>query len=105
MTDILYGGINHSVTSEIIHAPHEIEQLLSAENVAFVIEQSFEEEVFLGREFYLFVAYDNLPIKGYSYPLSEVEEIHDLTRKVQTVNGETAICPDCGYVLTEFEGK
>ena len=52
-----------------------------------------------------FVAYDNLPIKGYSYPLSEVEEIHDLTRKVQTVNGETAICPDCGYVLTEFEGK
>ena len=52
-----------------------------------------------------FVAYDNLPIKGYSYPLSEVEEIHDLTRKAQTVNGETAICPDCGYVLTEFEGK
>ena len=52
-----------------------------------------------------FVAYDNLPIKGYSYPLTEVEEIHDLTRKVKTVNGETAICPDCGYVLTEFSGE
>ena len=52
-----------------------------------------------------FVAYDNLPIKGYSYPLTEVEEIHDLSRKVRTVNGETAICPDCGYVLTEFSGE
>ena len=50
-----------------------------------------------------FIAYDNLPIKGYSYPLAEVEEIHDLSRKVQTVNGEVAICPDCGYVLTEFD--
>lgn len=49
------------------------------------------------------IAYDNLPIKGYSYPLAEVEEIHDLSRKVQTVNGEVAICPDCGYVLTEFD--
>ena len=49
-----------------------------------------------------FIAYDNLPIKGYSYPLADVEEIHDLSRKVRTVNGVTAICPDCGYVLTEF---
>ena len=32
-----------------------------------------------------------------------VEEIHDLSKKVQTVNGEVAICPDCGYVLTEFD--
>ena len=53
-------GVYDPVTPEIIHAPHEIEQLLPAENVAFVIEQSFEEEVFLGREFYLFVAYENL---------------------------------------------
>ena len=52
-----------------------------------------------------FVAYDNLPIKGYSYPLTEVEEIHELSRKVKTVNGETAICPECGYVLTEFSGE
>ena len=52
-----------------------------------------------------FVAYDNLPIKGYAYPLTEVEEIHDLSRKVKTVNGETAICPECGYVLTEFSGE
>lgn len=52
-----------------------------------------------------FVAYDNLPIKGYAYPLTEVEEIHDLSRKVKTVNGETAICPECGYVLTQFSGE
>ena len=52
-----------------------------------------------------FVAYDNLPIKGYAYPLEEIEEIHDLSRKVRTVNGETAICPECGYVLTEFNGE
>ncbi len=52
-----------------------------------------------------FIAYDNLPIKGYAYPLSEVEEIHNLSKKVKTVNGETAICPDCGYVLTEFTGR
>ena len=52
-----------------------------------------------------FVAYDNLPIKGYSYPLTEIEEIHDFSRKVKTVNGETAICPDCGYVLTQFSGE
>lgn len=51
------------------------------------------------------LAYDNLPIKGYSYPLEEVEELHDLTKKVKTVSGEAAVCPDCGYVLTEFSGK
>ena len=37
--------------------------------------------------------------------LEEIEEIHDLSRKVRTVNGETAICPECGYVLTEFNGE
>ena len=52
-----------------------------------------------------YMAYDNLPIKGYAYPLAEIEEIHDLTKKVKTVNGETAICPDCGYVLTELVGQ
>ena len=69
------------------------------------IDWSEEVHKLSGLESCDFVAYDNLPIKGYSYPLSEVEEIHDLSRKVKTVNGETAICPDCGYVLTGFSGK
>ena len=69
------------------------------------IDWSEEVNKLSGLEGCDFIAYDNLPIKGYSYPLSEVEEIHDLSRKVKTVNGETAICPACGYVLTEFDGE
>ena len=68
------------------------------------IDWSEEVHKLSGLEGCDFVAYDNLPIKGYAYPLSEVEEIHDLSKKAKTVNGETAICPDCGYVLTEFTG-
>lgn len=69
------------------------------------IDWSEEVNKLSGLEGCDFIAYDNLPIKGYSYPLSEVEEIHDLSRKVKTANGETAICPACGYVLTEFDGE
>lgn len=67
------------------------------------IDWSEEVNKLSGLEGCDFISYDNLPIKGYSYPLSEVEEIHDLSRKVKTANGETAICPACGYVLTEFD--
>ena len=49
------------------------------------------------------IAYDNLPIKGYSYPRSEVEALHDFSRKVQTAEGEAAICPECGYVILEVK--
>lgn len=69
------------------------------------IDWSEEVHKLSGLEGCDFIAYDNLPIKGYSYPLTEVESIHDLSGKVRTVNGETAICPDCGYVLTEFKGE
>ena len=69
------------------------------------IDWSEEVNKLGGLESYDFIAYDNLPIKGYSYPLEEIEEIHDLTKKVKTVSGEAAICPDCGYVLTEIGGK
>ena len=69
------------------------------------IDWSEEVNKLSGLEGCDFVAYDNLPIKGYSYPLTEVEQIHDLSRKVKTVHGETAICPACGYVLTEFGGE
>lgn len=49
------------------------------------------------------IAYDNLPIKGYAYPRSEVEALHDFSRKVQTAEGEAAICPECGYVILEVK--
>ena len=69
------------------------------------IDWSEEVNKLGGLESHDFVAYDNLPIKGYSYPLKEVEDIHDFSKKVKTVSGEAAVCPDCGYVLTEFSGK
>ena len=69
------------------------------------IDWSEEVNKLGGLESFDFIAYDNLPIKGYSYPLEEVEEIHDLSKKVKTVSGEAAVCPDCGYVLTEISGK
>ena len=48
-----------------------------------------------------YIAYDNLPIKAYAYLLSEIEEAHDLDQWTATAGGSAAICPDCGYVLTE----
>ena len=51
------------------------------------------------------IAYDNLPIKGYSYPLGEVESIHDFSRKVRTAQGEAAICPECGYTILQTAGS
>ena len=51
------------------------------------------------------IAYDNLPIKGYSYPLGEVESIHDFSRKVRTAQGEAAICPECGYTILQTAGE
>ena len=50
-----------------------------------------------------YIAYDNLPIKGYAYPREEVEAIHDLGQKIKTAEGEAAICPECGYVMLEVE--
>ena len=51
------------------------------------------------------IAYDNLPIKGYSYPLGEVESIHDFSRKVRTAQGEAVICPECGYTILQTAGE
>ena len=45
------------------------------------------------------IAYDNLPVKGYVYSLSELMAIHDLDTRIPAAGGEAAICPDCGYVL------
>lgn len=46
-----------------------------------------------------YMAYDNLPIKGYVYPLEQVKQIHDLDVWVPSAGGTVAICPECGYVL------
>jgi len=51
------------------------------------------------------MAYDNLPVKAYVYPLTEVEKIHDLSRKIPTIGGEAAICPEDGYLLLDIIGN
>lgn len=53
-----------------------------------------------------YMAYDNLPIKAYVYPLEQVEKVHDLSKKVRTVGGEAAVCPEDGYTLLDIiDGK
>lgn len=52
-----------------------------------------------------YMAYDNLPIKVYVYPLSEVEKVHKLSDKIPTVGGEAAICPEDGYMLLDITGE
>ncbi len=47
------------------------------------------------------VAYDNLPIKAYIYPLDEVEKAHNLSERIPTSGGEAAICPEDGYLLLD----
>jgi hypothetical protein len=49
------------------------------------------------------MAYDNLPIKGYLYPLDEVKQAHDLDVWVPSAGGTVAICPECGYVLEQCD--
>ena len=49
----------------------------------------------------VYMAYDNLPIKGYVYPWAQVNQIHDLSHRIQTAGGEAAICPEDGYMLLD----
>ena len=51
-----------------------------------------------------YVAYDNLPIKAYVYPWSQVEKIHDLSNRVPAPGGEAAVCPEDGYTLLDVAG-
>ena len=48
------------------------------------------------------VAYDNLPVKAYIYPLAEVEKAHRLTEWIPTGGGQAAICPEDGYLLLDI---
>ena len=45
------------------------------------------------------IAYDNLPIKAYIYPLDEVEGAHDLSERIPASGGEAAVCPEDGYTV------
>lgn len=49
------------------------------------------------------MSYDNLPIKGYIYPLDQVLSAHKMDTKVQSPSGTVSICTDCGYILSEIE--
>jgi hypothetical protein len=48
------------------------------------------------------IAYDNLPVKAYIYPLAEVERVHNLSERIPTNGGEAAICPEDGYLLLDI---
>ena len=48
------------------------------------------------------MAYDNLPVKAYIYPLAEVEKAHRLTEWIPTGSGQAAICPEDGYLLLDI---
>ena len=46
-----------------------------------------------------YTAFDNLPIKGYIYPLDQIMKIHDLSEWQSAVGGKAALCPDDGYMV------
>lgn len=46
-------------------------------------------------------AFDNLPIKVYTYPLDQVLNIHELNHWMPAVGGQAAICPEDGYMLLD----
>lgn len=48
-----------------------------------------------------YMVFDNLPIKGYIYPLEQIMRIHDLTDWHASFGGSSAICPDDGYMLVK----
>ncbi len=52
----------------------------------------------------IYAAFDNLPIKAYLYPWSEVEIIHDLSEKVPAAGGTASVCPEDGYTVLDVTG-
>ena len=58
-------------------------------------------EIAANHELCNLLAYDNLPIKGYAYPLDEVKEAHQFDTTVAVPGGEASVCSDCGFVLTD----
>ena len=45
------------------------------------------------------LAYDNLPIKAYTYPLDQIIDSHRFDIWPRTAGAGAAICTDCGYML------
>lgn len=46
-----------------------------------------------------YLAFDNLPIKAYVYPLDEILKVHSFDTWARTTGEGAAICTDCGYTL------
>ena len=46
-----------------------------------------------------YTAFDNLPIKGYVYPMAQIMKIHDLSDWQSTPGGQAVVCPDDGYMV------
>ena len=44
-------------------------------------------------------AYDNLPIKAYTYPLDQIIDSHRFDTWARTAGNGAAVCTDCGYLL------
>lgn len=44
-------------------------------------------------------AFDNMPIKGYIYPLDQIQKIHHLSDWQSAAGGAVAVCPDDGYMI------
>lgn len=49
----------------------------------------------------VYMAYDNLPVKAYVYPWTQVQQIHDLSHRIPVAGGDAAICPEDGYMLLD----
>ena len=50
------------------------------------------------------LTFDNLPVKGYLYPLDQVQKAHDLSTKIHTAGGTASVCPDCGFTVLDAAG-
>ena len=48
-----------------------------------------------------YLSYDNLGMKLYAYPLSEMKKLHTLTEPIAFYGAHAMICDDCGYTLIE----
>lgn len=46
-------------------------------------------------------AFDNLPIKAYVYPWSQIRGIHDLSERIPAAGGYASICPEDGFILLD----
>ena len=52
------------------------------------------------REYYSSeMEFDNMPIKGFAYPLDQVMDMHKLGEWIPSASGKIAVCPDDGYMI------